>query len=89
MLWGRRLVQVEWQDKLTLLAEGLDRSTLLEIINNTAAVVTLGGQIWTIDNLAGPPFGRPLNSRVVTFESIGLVLSPMRLERLWQTAAYE
>jgi hypothetical protein len=37
---------------------GLDRPTSLEIINNTAYVVTLGGEIWTIDNIAGPPFGR-------------------------------
>ena len=49
-------------DKVTL-AKGLDRPTSLEIIDNIAYVVTLGGEIWTIDNIAGPPFGRPLGNR--------------------------
>ena len=62
------LVQVDGEGAFTVLAEGLDRPTSLEIINNTAYVVTLGGEIWMIDNIAGPPFGRPLNSRVVTFK---------------------
>ena len=33
----------------TTLAEHLDRPTSLEIIGNTAYVVTLGGEIWKID----------------------------------------
>jgi hypothetical protein len=41
-----------------MLAEGLDRPTSLEIIQNTAYIVTLGGEIWTINNIAGPPFGQ-------------------------------
>ena len=49
----------------TVLTEGLDRLTSLEIISNTAYIVTLGGEIWKLDNIAGPPFGRPLNSRAV------------------------
>lgn len=61
------LVQVNGKGRFTVLAKGLDRPTSLEIIKNTAYVVTLGGEIWKIDNLAGPPFGRPLNSRVGTF----------------------
>jgi hypothetical protein len=61
------LVQVDRKGTFTVLAEGLDRPTSLEIIKNTAYVVTLGGEIWTIDNIARPPFGRPRNSRVVTF----------------------
>jgi hypothetical protein len=24
---------------------------------NTAYVVTLGGEVWRVDNIAGPPFG--------------------------------
>ena len=60
------LVQVDGKGAFTVLAEGLDRPTSLEIINNTAYVVTLGGEIWTIDDIAGPPFGRPRNSRVGT-----------------------
>lgn len=38
-------------------AQNLDRPTSLEIIRNTAYVVTLGGEVWTIDNISGPPFG--------------------------------
>ena len=53
------LVQVNGEGTFTVLAEGLDRPTSLEIIKNTAYVVTLGGEIWKIDNIAGPPFGRP------------------------------
>jgi len=37
---------------------GLDRPTSFEIINNTAYVVTLDGEIWTVEGLSGPPFGR-------------------------------
>jgi hypothetical protein len=35
----------------------LDRPTSFEVVENTAYVVTLTGEIWTIDNVAGPPFG--------------------------------
>jgi hypothetical protein len=60
------LVQVAGNGRFTVLAEGLDRPASFEIINNTAYVVTLGGEIWTIDNIAGPPFGQPFNSRLGT-----------------------
>ena len=53
------LVQVDGKGALTVVAEGLDRPTSLEIIRNTAYVTTIGGEIWRIDNIAGPPFGRP------------------------------
>ena len=56
------LVQVDGRGTFTVLAEGLDRPTSLEIINNTAYVVTVGGEIWSIDNIAGPPFGRTASS---------------------------
>jgi hypothetical protein len=35
----------------------LDRPISLQIIGNTAYVVTLTGEIWTIENVAEPPFG--------------------------------
>jgi hypothetical protein len=60
------LVQVDGEGTFTVVADGLDRPTSLEIINNTAYVVTIGGEIWTIDNISGPPFGRPHSSRVGT-----------------------
>ena len=59
------LVQADGQGGFTVVAEGLDRPTSLEIIGNTAYVMTLGGEIWTIDNIAGAPFGRPLSSTAV------------------------
>ena len=41
----------------TTIAGELDQPSSLEIIGNTAYVVTLGGEVWTIDNVAGPPYG--------------------------------
>lgn len=38
--------------------DGLDRPTSLEFIGNTAYVVTLGGEIWKIDNVSAPPYGK-------------------------------
>jgi hypothetical protein len=39
------------------IADELDQPSSLEIIGNTAYVVTLGGEVWTIDNVASPPYG--------------------------------
>ena len=39
-------------------SQGLNQPISLSIIQNTAYVVTLGGEVWTIDDIAGPPFGR-------------------------------
>jgi hypothetical protein len=41
----------------TTIADELDQPSSLEIIGNTAYVVTLGGEVWTIDNVASPPYG--------------------------------
>ena len=41
----------------TTIADELDQPSSLEIIGNTAYVVTLDGEVWTIDNIAGPPYG--------------------------------
>ena len=51
------LVRVNGDGTFTEVIGGLDRPTSLEIIKNTAYVVTIDGEIWTIDNIAGPPFG--------------------------------
>jgi hypothetical protein len=40
-----------------VVASGLNRPTSLEIVGNTAYVVTLGGQVWKVDGIAGPPYG--------------------------------
>jgi hypothetical protein len=52
------LVRADGNGAFTVLADGLDRPTSFEIIRNTAYVVTLGGEVWRIDGIAGPPFGR-------------------------------
>ena len=52
------LVRVNEDGSLSVIADELNLPTSFEIIGNTAYVVTLGGEIWTIDNIAGPPYGR-------------------------------
>ena len=51
------LVRVNADGTFTVIADELDRPTSMEIIGNTAYIVTLGGEIWTVDNIADPPFG--------------------------------
>lgn len=41
----------------TSIAEDLNQPTSLELIGSTAYVVTLGGEIWKIDDVFGPPYG--------------------------------
>jgi hypothetical protein len=52
------LVRVNAAGTLTVIADKIDRPTSLEIIGNTAYIFTLGGDIWTVDNIASPPYGR-------------------------------
>jgi hypothetical protein len=52
------LMRVNGDGTLTTIIDRLNQPISLEIINNTAYVVTLGGEIWTIDEIAGPAFGR-------------------------------
>jgi hypothetical protein len=51
------LVRVNADGTFTVVAEGLDRPTSMEIVGNTAYIITLGGEVWTVDNIAGPPYG--------------------------------
>jgi hypothetical protein len=51
------LVKVNGDGTFTTVTGGLDRPTSLEFIGNTAYVVTLGGEIWKIDGVPGPPYG--------------------------------
>lgn len=51
------LLQVNANGSLRTVVGGLDRPTSVEIIGNTAYVVTLGGEVWRITDVAGPPFG--------------------------------
>jgi sugar lactone lactonase YvrE len=51
------LLRVDGHGGFSVVATGLDRPTSLEIIGNTAYIVTLTGQIWTVDDIAAPPYG--------------------------------
>jgi hypothetical protein len=52
------LMRVNDDGTVTTVVGGLDRPTSMEIIQNTAYIITLGGEVWTVDNIAGPPYGR-------------------------------
>jgi sugar lactone lactonase YvrE len=51
------LMRVNGDGTLTTLINGLNQPISLQIIENTAYVVTLGGEVWAITGIAGPPFG--------------------------------
>ena len=51
------LVKVNGNGTFSVVFDGLDRPTSVEFIRNTAYVVTLTGEIWKIENPAGPPHG--------------------------------
>ena len=52
------LVRVNKDGTFATVADGINRPTSLEIMNNTAYIVTLTGEIWSVDNIAVPPFGK-------------------------------
>lgn len=47
------LVRVNRDATFTVLVDGLNQPTSFEVIEDTAYVVTLGGEIWTIDGISG------------------------------------
>ena len=51
------LVKVNGDGTFTGVTDGLNQPTSLEFIGTTAYVVTLGGEIWKIDGVSGPPYG--------------------------------
>jgi sugar lactone lactonase YvrE len=53
------LLHADGDGGFSVLATGLDRPTSLEVTGTTAYVVTLTGQIWEIDDVAGSPYGGP------------------------------
>ncbi len=52
------LVEVNANGTFTIITDGLNQPTSLEFIGNTAYFVTFGGEIWKIENVSNPPFGR-------------------------------
>ena len=53
------LLKVNSDGTFTHITDGLNQPTSLEFIGDTAYVVTLGGEIWKIDDVSEPPHGRP------------------------------
>jgi sugar lactone lactonase YvrE len=51
------LLEVNGDGTFTVITDGLNQPTSLEFIGNTAYVVTLGGEIWKIDDVSCPPYG--------------------------------
>ena len=52
------LLKLEPGGTFSVIADGLNQPTSVEIIGNTAYIVSLAGEVWTVDNIAGPPYGR-------------------------------
>jgi hypothetical protein len=52
------LLRVNGDGTFTVLADEIDRPTSMEIIGNSAYIVTLSGAIWVVDNIVSAPFGR-------------------------------
>jgi hypothetical protein len=50
------LVRVNNDGTFTVVTDGLDRPTSLEFIGTKAYIVTLTGQVWTIEHVSGAPF---------------------------------
>ena len=51
------LMRANGHGGFTTIADELDQPSSLEIVGTTAYVVTLGGEIWTINDVASPPYG--------------------------------
>jgi hypothetical protein len=51
------LLRVNADGTLTTVVDELDRPTSMEIIGNTAYVVTIGGEVWSVADIASPPYG--------------------------------
>ena len=52
------LLKVNDNGTFTVVYSALDRPTSVEIVGTTAYVVSLTGEIWVIDNIGGPPYGK-------------------------------
>ena len=51
------LLRANANGTMTTVADELDQPSSLEIIDNTAYAITLNGEIWKIEGIAGPPHG--------------------------------
>jgi len=55
------LVQVNADGTFTEIIAGLNQPTSLEFIGPNAYVVTLNGEVWQIENVSSPPYGRAMH----------------------------
>jgi hypothetical protein len=53
-----QLVEVNADGTVTVLAEELNIPTSMQFIDNDAYIVTLPGEIWKLEDVSQPPFGR-------------------------------
>jgi DNA-binding beta-propeller fold protein YncE len=51
------LLQVNENGKFVTVIDAVNQPTSLELIGNTAYIVTLSGEVWRVDGLSGPPYG--------------------------------
>src|SRR4030095_5402888 len=52
------LAKVNPDGTFTIIVEGLNQPTSVEIIKNTAYVVNLQGEVWKIENVSAPLYGK-------------------------------
>jgi hypothetical protein len=52
------LVAVDGDGGFSVVMEDLNLPTSMEIIGNTAYVANMAGEVWKIENISGPPFGK-------------------------------
>jgi hypothetical protein len=52
------LMEVNREGEFTLVMGGLNLPSSFEFIGNSAYIVTLAGEVWVIDNVSDPPFGK-------------------------------
>ncbi|HKJ38450.1 MAG TPA: ScyD/ScyE family protein [Anaerolineales bacterium] len=53
-----KLVEVNEDGTFTTIMEGLNQPTSMEFIGNTAYIISLAGDIYKIENVSNPPFGK-------------------------------
>lgn len=53
-----KLVEVNEDGSFTTIMEGLNQPTSMEFIGNTAYIVSLVGDVYKIENVSNPPFGK-------------------------------
>jgi hypothetical protein len=52
------LVSVDGDGGFSVVMDGLNLPTSMEIIGNTAYVSNMAGEVWKIENISAPPFGK-------------------------------